>query len=82
MVPQWLLMMLMIIVGFLMVSNVKYPDFKGSSAIRIHKWVVALVLILAIIGAVLNWHAIPVLIFAAYILFGILNSAVNAFKTL
>lgn len=82
MVPQWLLMILMIIVGFLMVSNVKYPDFKGSSAIRIHKWVVALVLILAIIGAVLNWHAIPVLIFAAYILFGILNSAVNAFKTL
>lgn len=82
MVPQWLLIILMIVVAGLMVSNVKYPDFKGSSAITINKPIVALVVILAIVGAVCNWHAIPVLVFAAYILFGVLNSAWNAFKTL
>ena len=81
-VPQWLLMVLMIAVGVLMVSNVKYPDFKGSSAVTINKLSILIVAVLAIIGLVINWHAWPVLIFASYILFGVVNSSINAFKQL
>ena len=67
----------MIVVGFLMVSEVKYPDFKGHSAVRTS--FVALALVAIIVGAALvyDYHTWAVMIFAGYVLFGIFNTAMN-----
>ncbi|KGF47921.1 CDP-diacylglycerol--serine O-phosphatidyltransferase [Veillonella montpellierensis DNF00314] len=70
----------MIVVGYLMVSNVHYPDFKGKSADVMHKIAIGIVVLLFIIGMILNWHAWAVLIFVLYALFGILNTLFNRFK--
>ena len=75
--PTWVLMIAMIIVGILMVSNVKYPDFKGHSAVRNSKIAMAIAVLIVIVGLVINWHACLALVFGAYIVYGIINSAIN-----
>ena len=76
-IPQFALFISMIVVGFLMVSEVKYPDFKGHSAVRTS--FVALALVAIIVGAALvyDYHTWAVMIFAGYVLFGIFNTAMN-----
>ena len=76
-VPQFVLFVSMILVGILMVSEVKYPDFKGHSAVRISKIAVALVALVVIGALVYDWHTWAVMIFTGYVLFGLFNTALN-----
>lgn len=78
--PTWILLLVMIVVGVLMVSNVKYPDFKGNSAILISKVALLVTAIVLVAGLVLlKWQAWLALVFGAYIIFGLVNSAMNLF---
>ena len=77
MVPQIVLMVSMICVGILMVSEVKYPDFKGHSSLRIQKIAIGIVGLLVVLGLIYDYHAWAVLLFAGYVLFGLINSALN-----
>lgn len=76
-VPQLVLFVSMILVGILMVSEVKYPDFKGHSAVRISKIAIALVALIIIAALVYDWHTWAVMIFTGYVLFGLFNTALN-----
>ena len=71
---------LVMVVGYLMVSTVHYPDFKGDG----EKMNLAAKLVAAVIfAAILVWgmesiiYAVLFAIFAAYAVFGIINHAVN-----
>ena len=68
------------VVGYLMVSTVHYPDFKGDG----EKMNLAAKLVAAVIfAAILVWgmesiiYAVLFAIFAAYAVFGIINHAIN-----
>ena len=76
-VPQLVVFVSMILVGILMVSEVKYPDFKGHSAVRISKIAIALVALIIIAALVYDWHTWAVMIFTGYVLFGLFNTALN-----
>ena len=76
-VPQFVLVVCMIGVGFLMVSEVKYPDFKGKTAIYINKLSIVLTAIFVIACLVYDWHTWAVMIFAGYVVFGLVNGALN-----
>lgn len=76
-VPQLVLAVAMICVGILMVSEVKYPDFKGHSAVRINYIAIAVTLVFVVACLVYDWHTWAVMIFAGYVLFGLCNSAIN-----
>lgn len=78
--PEWLLLILMIVVGYLMVSQVHHPDFKGKGADPVNKLALAIVVVLGIIALILDWHSWPVLIFALYAVFGICNTVINIVK--
>lgn len=77
-IHEYLLMGLMLIVAYLMVSEVKYPDFKGKGALVIQKPAVGIVLVLGGLALVWDWHVWPVLPFALYTLFGLVNLAFNS----
>ena len=71
---------LVMVVGYLMVSTVHYPDFKGDG----EKMNLAAKLVAAVIfAAILVWgmesiiYAVLFAIFAAYAVFGIINHAIN-----
>ena len=71
---------LVMVVGYLMVSTVHYPDFKGDG----EKMNLAAKLVAAVIfAAILVWGmesiicAVLVASFAAYAVFGIINHAIN-----
>lgn len=74
------LMILIVLVAYLMVSEIHYPDNKGASADQLH-WQ-ALVVCLALLGVLTFLH--PAAWFAAlclsFILFGILNTFMNRRK--
>ena len=76
-VPQFVLVFCMIGVGFLMVSEIKYPDFKGHSAVRISRIAIALVALIIIAALVYDRHTWAVMIFTGYVLFGLFNTALN-----
>lgn len=81
MLPTYFLFVTMLIVAYLMVSTVSYPDFKGHPALVIQpvaKWGV---LVLGVALLVWNWHIWPVLPFALYTLFGLINLAINKSKS-
>lgn len=79
-IPAWLLMIAMIVVGYLMVSNVHHPDFKGKGADPVHMPALLIVAVLAVIALVLDWHSWPVLIFSLYAVFGICNTVITLMK--
>lgn len=76
-VPQLVLFVSMILVGILMVSEVKYPDFKGKTAIYINKLSIVLTAIFVVACLVYDWHTWAVMIFAGYVVFGLVNGALN-----
>ena len=67
----------MIGIGLLMVSEVKYPDFKGKSEIYINKLSIVLTAIFVVACLVYDWHTWAVMIFAGYVMFGLINGALN-----
>lgn len=76
-VNPWLLALFMIIAGVLMVSNIRYPDFKGKGALTIQKAAIYAVVIIGILLLWWDYHVWPVLPFALYTLFGIINAMIN-----
>ncbi|MDU2076022.1 MAG: CDP-diacylglycerol--serine O-phosphatidyltransferase, partial [Veillonella sp.] len=76
-VPQFVLVVCMIGIGLLMVSEVKYPDFKGKSEIYINKFSIVLTAIFVVACLVYDWHTWAVMIFAGYVMFGLINGALN-----
>ena len=70
----------MVIVGYLMVSRVHHPDFKGKGADKVNALALGITAVLGIAALVMDWHAWPVLIFALYAVFGICNTIINTVK--
>ncbi|WP_425061002.1 hypothetical protein SCACP_17690 [Sporomusa carbonis] len=74
----WLFPLMVVIFAYLMVSTIKYPDFKGKGEpIRI----IPVVLTLLLSGYILflNMNAILFVLFFSYALFGILNTIFGLF---
>lgn len=72
-VPGWLFLLFVVFVGYLMVSKVKYPDFKGHGE---KTKPIPVIVTLVIIGFMLfyrpdSWLFAP---FFAFMLFGLINS--------
>lgn len=62
-----------VLVGYLMVSTVRYPDFKGKGE-KIKKIPVLITALFAIYILFWNVKAVLFMIFSAYVVFGILNT--------
>lgn len=62
-----------VLVGYLMVSTVRYPDFKGKGE-KIKKIPVLITAFFAIYILFWNVKAVLFMIFSAYVVFGILNT--------
>lgn len=69
---------LMLIIAFLMVSEVPYPDFKGKGAVKIQKLSVIIIVLLGLLALYININSWPVLPFALYTLFGVINLGLNS----
>lgn len=69
---------LMLIIAFLMVSEVPYPDFKGKGAVKIQKLSVIIIILLGLLALYININSWPVLPFALYTLFGVINLGLNS----
>ena len=63
----------LVLVGYLMVSTVRYPDFKGKGE-KIKKIPVLITALFAIYILFWNVKAVLFMIFSAYVVFGILNT--------
>lgn len=67
-----------IIVGYLLVSKVHHPDFKGQSADILHKSALIAALVIHIVLLfVLGWRFIFCTPFIVYIFFGMINTTMN-----
>lgn len=69
---------LMLIIAFLMVSEVPYPDFKGKGAVKIQKLSVIIIILLGLLALYININSWLVLPFALYTLFGVINLGLNS----
>ncbi|MBP2650066.1 MAG: CDP-diacylglycerol/serine O-phosphatidyltransferase [Firmicutes bacterium] len=76
--PAWMFLVFVAIFAYLMVSTIKYPDFKGKGEkIRLIPAIVSLIMA----GGIL-WFSVQAIIFViffAYAVFGILNTAFGLF---
>ena len=73
----WIYPVVMLIVGYLMVSRVHYPDFKGKGEkIYLISKLAAVVIFAAVLffGRDALWQALLFAVFGTYAVFGILNS--------
>ncbi|MDF2876553.1 MAG: CDP-diacylglycerol/serine O-phosphatidyltransferase [Sporomusa sp.] len=79
--PSWLLLALTVIFAYLMVSTVRYPDFKGKDGERIR--IVPLVITVLVSGYILflAHDAYLFVGFFAYALFGMLNTLFGLFES-
>lgn len=78
--PPWIIMVALIVVAYLMVSEVPYPDFKGHGALVINKSAIAITILIGVGALLADWHSWPVLPFGLYTLFGILNLSINKLR--
>lgn len=79
-IPPVALGIAMVIVGYLMVSEVHHPDFKGAGADPVQPLALATI---GVVGAAVlywNWHSWIVLIFVLYAFFGIVNTTINTLR--
>jgi len=76
----WMFPIMVAVFAYLMVSTIKYPDFKGKGEkIRIIPAVISLALAVYIL--VLSLNAVLFAVFFSYAVFGILNTAFGLFET-
>ena len=76
-VPDVVLMIAMIFVGYLMVSNVHHPDFKGKGSDPVQPIAVGITVACGVFLALLDYRVWPVLIFVLYTVYGISNTIIN-----
>lgn len=76
----WLFPVMVIVFAYLMISTIRYPDFKGKGGERIRT--IPALLTLAVAGYILSLSLQSVLFvpFFAYALFGILNTIFGFFE--
>ncbi len=78
--PPALLAVIVVCMGYLLVSKVHNPDFKSESPDKLHKSALAIAVLIGLAGLLLvDWHLIYCLPFALYVLFGLINTAMNSF---
>lgn len=79
--PSWLLLALTVVFAYLMVSTIRYPDFKGKDGERIR--IIPLVITVLVSGYILflAHDAFLFVGFFAYALFGILNTLFGLFES-
>lgn len=77
----WLFVIMVAIFAYLMVSTIRYPDFKGKDGEPIR--IIPLIITVVISGYILFLvnEAILFVLFFAYALFGILNTLFGLFKS-
>ena len=76
--PAWLLAIFVVLLGYHLVSKVHNPDFKGASPDVLHKSALAIALIFGVLVlAFVDWHLIITMPFLLYIVFGLVNTAMN-----
>ncbi|MUP58765.1 CDP-diacylglycerol--serine O-phosphatidyltransferase [Veillonellaceae bacterium M2-4] len=77
-----LIAVLVILLGYHLVSNVHNPDFKGKSPDTLH---VAALIVAVFIGIVIlvgvDWHLVFIMPFFLYIIFGLVNTVINCIST-
>lgn len=76
--PVYVLYVLMLLIAYLLVSEVKYPDFKGKGALKIQRVAIMLTVALGASAIAYDWHTWPVLPFALYTAFGLINEIINS----
>ncbi|WP_296827783.1 CDP-diacylglycerol--serine O-phosphatidyltransferase [uncultured Megasphaera sp.] len=76
--PPWLVAILVVLLGYNLVSQIHHPDFKGASPDVLHKSALAIAVIIgALVLYVVDWHLIITMPFLLYIIFGLVNTAMN-----
>ena len=76
-IPDVALMLAMIIVGYLMVSNVHHPDFKGKGSDPVQPIAVGITVGCGVFCLLMDYRSWPVLIFVLYAVYGISNTIIN-----
>lgn len=76
--PTWLVAILVVLLGYDLVSQVHHPDFKGASPDVLHKSALAIAVIIGALVLYFDWHLVITLPFLLYIIFGVVNTAMNA----
>lgn len=74
---NWLAVICVLILAFLMVSEIHYPDNKGASADQLHLPAIIICLAFFIICTFFYWPIWAAALSAAFILFGIMNTFLN-----
>lgn len=77
---DWAALLFVLLLAFLMVSEVHYPDNKGASADQLHLPALLICLAFFIISIVLYWPIWAAALCAAYIMFGMMNTYLNRRK--
>lgn len=76
----WYLAALMLVWGPLMVSTVKFPDFKGGSTYRYNKIALVIGGVVALGLVFVSWEAIGFALFFSFMVFGVVNTLLGPFK--
>lgn len=77
--PAWLIGLLVIALGYHLVSKIHNPDFKGASPDVLHKAALAVAIVFGLLVLYfIDWHLIITMPFLLYIVFGLVNTAMNA----
>lgn len=74
---KYVLAGLMVLLSYLMVSNLEYPSFKAVNwrTKRSFHWVIISIVVIAF--TVMNWHWMPSIIFVSYLLYGLVRPWVS-----
>lgn len=72
---------IVLLLGFLMVSEIHYPDNKGASADQLHLPALIICLAFFIICTVFYWPSWAVSLCMGFVIFGILNTYLNHKKS-
>lgn len=75
--PAWLVAILVVLLGYNLVSQIHHPDFKGASPDVLHKSALAIAVIIGALVLYVDWHLVITLPFLLYIIFGLVNTAMN-----
>ena len=75
--PAWLVAILVVLLGYNLVSQIHHPDFKGASPDVLHKSALAIAVIIGALVLYVDWRLVITLPFLLYIIFGLVNTAMN-----
>ncbi len=74
---KYVLVALMLLLSFLMVSNLEYPSFKAVNWRTRRPLHVVLGVIIVIVLTVMNWQWMPAVLFTSYLLYGLVRPWVS-----